>query len=221
VILVLLGLSLPVTNSRSGMLLFAVIAVVLLGALWRQVRGMRGRLLSLAGVILFTAVGVALTLGEVRANLERTEKQMAMAETLNFDGIRFTEGPRTCWAMLQDRPVWGWGYGSFKTMFLVYATDYFRGEDGRIEKRMEFAHNDWLQHLAEFGWAGAALLLAGIWLALRSDDRGRTSSQGGWIGLGALLMAVFAGWDFPLSNPAVLTNAGLLLAIWKQSKFTK
>ena len=70
--------------------------------------------------------------------------------------------------MAYDRIIFGWGAGSFRYIFPVYQSNYKeiwyskkhskRGWEGR--KIYNYAHNDWVQFLAEYGIVGCALIAA-------------------------------------------------------------
>ena len=74
---------------------------------------------------------------------------------------------------------------------------------------MEFAHNDWLQWLAEFGAVGIFLLALGLWPFAPALTRS------GMLGLGIALVLAVAWLEFPLSNPSVLATTVLLLLCGK------
>jgi O-antigen ligase len=67
---------------------------------------------------------------------------------------------RSSWAMFQARPWTGWGLGTWADVYPVFA----RFNDGNVYL---FAHNDYLQVLAETGMVGVCLVAAFwvIWLA--------------------------------------------------------
>jgi O-antigen ligase len=76
---------------------------------------------------------------------------------------------------------------------------------------VEFAHDDWLQLLAEAGVVGFCVLLipAGV-LVRRGWREGGVAGRWGLAGCGAI--ALFAWIDFPLNNPAVLMLGVVMLS---------
>ena len=213
-----LGLTFPLADTRSGILLLGLLGALLIAGVWRRMPPGRARQLVAAGAVVAAAGFVALSASELARNWERTDAQIRRAgSVVAVDGIRLVHGPAVCLEMLGDRPLWGWGYLSFDPLFPVYATGYFRDADGALLNDMEFAHNDWLQGLAEFGWVGFALALAGAGCLLaRRPGEGeprRGFREGAWIWAGIGAVALFAWWDFPFSNPAVLTNAVALAVL--------
>jgi len=121
-------------------------------------------------------------------------------------------------AMIQDEPLWGWGPGSFRYI----APDYLRknplftdpARPSVLRYNVNYAHNDWVQILAEWGLAGASLFAAILgWWVTQVWRLRRILPGESWILLGSVML-IFAGAmaDFPLYNPAVLIVIGVLLA---------
>lgn len=217
--LLFLGLSFPVVDSRSGILLFVAWLVLFAGTLYQRLRSSRARAWLMGASVAGIAALAWLSVADLRSNWLRTETQMDRAGSVVFDSIRAHHGPEVCLSMLADRPLLGWGYLSFDPLFTVYAGDFFRDDAGQLRTDMEFAHNDWLQHAAEFGILGSFLLLAGLIKNPHpkpNRDHGRDRHPHRdqipvrFIRYAILLLGVFALWDFPFSNPAVLANAVIL-----------
>lgn len=112
--------------------------------------------------------------------------------------------------IIRQRPVWGWGWGSFAHVFAAFAAPlgFFPSGYGR----MEFAHNDWLQGMADLGVAGFLIfclpMAIWIWRASRSPSPAR-----GPLLAAVGVVALMAWVDFPLSNPAVFAHTVVLLAV--------
>lgn len=111
--------------------------------------------------------------------------------------------------MIAERPLWGWGLGSFVHVFPFFAGDkFYPGEDWV----MQFAHNDWLQYLAELGVFGTFCLLATpFFLALHYRSTHCSARVWLWIALGCL--GIVALLDFPLANPSIQILAAITFAI--------
>jgi O-antigen ligase len=94
------------------------------------------------------------------------------------------------WRMAMDKPWTGWGAGSYRWVSPVYQVEEKALQDarGRLRVRALYAHNDWLQLLAEVGWCGLIPLFAVL----------------GWVGR----RAIAAGEG---GHPEALPLAGLLL----------
>lgn len=100
------------------------------------------------------------------ANLE-----IIMKDIKSYD--RYLSSKAT-WEMFQDRPIYGWGAGSFRYIFPIYQKEYeqlWHFYDHRKKpygrKIYNHAHNDLIQFLAEYGVLGCILLTC-IFLSLFS-----------------------------------------------------
>jgi len=118
--------------------------------------------------------------------------------------------------MLRDRWQLGWGAGSFRYGFPIYAQRYPEIYDSALGRRMywEHAHDDLLEFPIELGLAGlipvAAMLGYFAWqLVLQRFWRNGFSLCAV---LGCVLVLVHAGLDFVFQNPAVLFTWAVMLA---------
>ena len=207
----LTAVTLPLPGSRAGLLMGAANILVFLGLLsamaWRA-RG-RGRPVRLWGVTIgallaggILAFGAAAYAPRATADLSRTQQQLSATMDRATLDVRL-QVSRDTWRMACARPWFGWGPGSYEIVFPIFQGHYLRRPDGRAEARFEFAHNDWLQLLAETGLVGAGfLVIPAAMVALR---RWRRAGRAGRFGLfGCALVAAHAWIDFPFHNPAVL-----------------
>jgi O-antigen ligase/tetratricopeptide (TPR) repeat protein len=146
------------------------------------------------------------------------------------EGVPYTsvQHRRAIWlntlSMFRDAPLRGVGLGNHKVAYPAYASrtapDRIFGE----RSQLDFAHNDYLQMLAELGLVGAGLALwlgwvlvrtlRRLWLQEAAADR-RALVLGTGLGLAGLL--VDAAFSFPLQQalpPLVLmTYLGVLAAL--------
>lgn len=210
-----LGLGLVLTFSRGAWLAIAaaVIAAPLLvrTAGW----GRRLRLVARASVAVL-AVGSAVYVASPQAR-ER------------FDRLAQDQGERSrpvlwraAWKLFHANPVFGTGAGSFETGFELYRPAEF-------VDRPEWAHNDYLNTLSDYGLTGMGLLGVAVALALRSRwsaaGSGKSRGTPDWtesspfragLGLGLLAFALQLMVDFHLKLPALglafATIAGLALS---------
>lgn len=205
VAILFLGLSVVVVDSSSGMLLFGLLCAIFLFLLYRRLRSRRAHL-ALSIIALLSASGFAcLSYEYLFPSWEQPEKQIGQSGSLLFDSVRAFHTSEVCLKIISIRPIWGWGYLSYDPLFPAYATDHFRDAQGNLSVDMEFAHNDWLQALAEFGAVGAFLLLLGLYPFIIALPRS------GMLGIGLSLILLLACWEFPLSNASVLATSVLLL----------
>jgi O-antigen ligase len=104
--------------------------------------------------------------------------------------------------MAADFPLAGVGKGTYAYSYAMY-------EKVDDWKRLSYAHNDYLQIIAENGFVGgAALVLAGLWFFLALVGRWRRPGDGfaKAVGLGAILgvaaILLHGITDFNLQIPA-------------------
>jgi O-antigen ligase len=125
-------------------------------------------------------------------------------------------GWTAAWNMFAAHPLLGVGWNQFEAHFFRFLPPQALAERARVlrlETGFGEAHNEFLQYLAETGLAGAGLLLAGLWLALR---RRRASSPGKLLQASPLLaaMGLLACFQFPLHLAATAAQwlvVGVLL----------
>lgn len=214
--------TLPLPGSRAGLLLAATIVAAFAAHAALKLRAVPTRSGRTWGAILLLTLGLLIAafvtrfyLDRGRADLARTEHQLAQRAAGGMLDLRF-ELARDTWRMFRARPWFGWGVGCYEIVFPVFQGNYLRDANGRSTARVEFAHNDWLQILAELGGIGGALLLGSACVSLWRSWR--TASAAGRTALaGSGLLLLYAWIDFPFHNPAVLilwtalvTTAGML-----------
>jgi O-antigen ligase len=112
--------------------------------------------------------------------------------------------------MARDQLVTGWGAGSFRHYFPVYQRKYSEIYDVPWSKetklRWEYAHNDYVQLLAELGLIGAAIIAAMLACGVRHLVRHRVWQRPHlmFILLALVITAMHAWIDFQFQNPAIL-----------------
>ncbi|MEM9016754.1 MAG: O-antigen ligase family protein [Verrucomicrobiota bacterium] len=128
-----------------------------------------------------------------------------------------------CLTMLGESGIWGFGPGTFHLVFPFYTG----GLDEDFSGFWDHAHQDFLQTLIEWGWAGFAafliLVLGGFVRGFRAtrsamrSERLEFSQSCSLIALGGVFLHAFV--DFPLQIPAIQIPVLILLAIaWSGKK---
>ena len=213
------------TTSRLGMALGGVglgLGILVYGLLILRQGRTTGNflpcMLTVVIVVAFAAVGFSLVnWGSLSGAYQRLLKN-----DQNVSVIARIHARDATWQMFSDNPVTGYGAGAFRFYFPVYQKQYpdicqqqvWTGREIVIRPAFwEFAHNDYVQCLAELGLIGTAFVAAivGFWLV-------RFGRQKRWmhpIGFGAViamaLTAVQCWADFELHNPAILITLGAIL----------
>jgi len=200
------------SGSRGGMLAFAVQMAVLVALFAGRDKDRdkdKGRKAAIAlGIFLAITVGLLAWLGggELTKRMAsihsetRSELSGGLRLAIDRDGLR----------MLREKPLLGWGLGTFPEVypqFRSFYTNFFINE----------AHNDYIQLLVEMGILGLAAMLwflaATFWQALKKVDRW-ADNVNGTVTLAALLgvigILVHSFVDFNLEIPA---NAALFYVL--------
>lgn len=175
---VLMASTIFLSGSRGGMIAF-VLEIVLFAALTlAQRRNPRVALGLVAVCLLVLAFLVFLGKGQVLGRLGDLGP-----------GIRL-DITKDCLRMFSHRPVWGWGLGTFPTVYPGYRSFY-------TNVFVNEAHNDYAQLLVETGLLGFALML---WFLIRLYGHGLPTSRR-WE----------SQWDAAVSLAALLGCTGILL----------
>jgi O-antigen ligase len=195
-LLALMGLAVIFSMSRMGIVaMFCSVGVMIVGA---NATRAEKRGLKVGVLFLIVVLGLALYTG-IDPVLVRYE---------NLSHERSLENDRVslwieAWGMVQKNIVFGTGLGTFQWTFPAYET-----ADPDIKAK--YAHNDYLQAMAEVGIVGLVLILCGLILILRTAIKNVRFSDdplvsGAGLGvLGALTAIVLQeGTDFGMYIPAV------------------
>ena len=201
----LMGTSLVLTRSRSGMASFAIAVAVFALLAMREFKGRRSRVMVAVymSLILLGAVawaGTDDTVGRfLQARNDSSGRIGAWRDTLRIIG---------------DFPAFGTGMGTYGQAMLIYQTE------GRPVMFYQ-AHNDYLQVLAEGGAivvlpvaVTVVLILAGFWRRLKP---GADDVLTRWIRIGAVSglagIAAQSAIEFSLRMPGNMALFVVLLAI--------
>jgi O-antigen ligase len=169
------------SGSRAGSIL-CVCELVLL-PLIAYARGL------LTGRSLVQVSSIALAAGAVLVAVMGWETTWKRLQEPNPYAIR-SDLLRSSLAMIQDRPLTGFGMGAWPSAYPAYA----RYDDGSFVNQ---AHNDWAQWAVEGGMPFLALMLAVVALLVRPAVRSL------W-GLGLMAVFVHAWADYPFEQRPAL-----------------
>lgn len=211
------GMIVLLSNSRAAtiFLMIFMLAGLIGGGIWLA----RGDSASTnRAVIGLLAVVFLLFLGGGVMALNYDEKIYAGLERLTTtDRVLSVDSRRIAanatWEMAQDRLLTGWGAGSFRYYFPVYERNYSIWY--QTNNRWEYAHNDYLQILAELGLIGLLTVAAGTacWLFKLVRHGAHTRPHSLVLVAGLLLLMVHAWVDLPLYCPAILLTWCVLWVI--------
>ena len=206
--LLLMAMTPTIGGSRSGTLL----VMILLGgcvvhAFIRIVRQRRSlgesAMLPLSGVALcvLLAAGAAVYLG--RATLRERWRDTQGQWQAGMTGERLRLYADT-WHLAAARPFSGWGLGCFDKALLLVRP---RPLEARRQYEHSYvdAHSDWLQSLAEVGFAGTILIgLCGLLPLQDLRTTRHLGSLSAYLLAGCGLILFYAVVEFPFGNPAVV-----------------
>jgi O-antigen ligase len=137
----------------------------------------------------------------INSRIKMAKEQVSMAWAQGGLGARGMVYSDT-WRMARARPLFGWGMGSFPSVFALYNTQVSKGD--RIPVVYHDAHSDWLQSVAEIGFAGTALIGASVMLPALAARRIKVTPIPYFLLAGCILVAAYALVEFPFGNVAVV-----------------
>lgn len=208
----LLAISAPLSGSRSAILMALLLLFCAFGqwtlAVFKQ---RKGRLLWSLWPVLVAAAALLLV-GVVSFDLGKRVIEGRWGDTRQqIDTMRRTEsvGGRMVlyhdtWRMARQRWLFGWGMGSYPTVFYLYNSQQISPID-HLPNYYHDAHSDWLQSVAEVGAVGTLLLgLSGLlpfWRRRHTLGRSPIST---WLLGGCATLLLYAWVEFPFGNTAVV-----------------
>lgn len=215
---VLLGISVLLTTSRGSIiLLMAFTLIAFIGFIVRcTLHRSEGRspwvVTALCAIFaLFIGLGSYFLTQHNAFDGSLSRMQGLLGKGKIDDSLQFRVVARNAtWDMARDNLVTGWGAGSFRHYFPVYQRHYpeiYRASwNPKFIMRWEYAHNDYVQLLAELGLIGAGLILAMLACGVRHLLRHRIYQRPHlmFIVLALLITTVHAWIDFQFHNPAIL-----------------
>ena len=194
----IMAISVPLTSSRGGMISYFAMLLVSGWAYFDRGEKTTSKtwlpVFGAVAAVAVIAVGVVFFLGGADSLLRGVGFQNT-SDDISSGRLHFWS---IAWKIFTANPVFGAGLDAFGAAFTQFDT---RSGAYRVEQ----AHNDYLQMLADGGIVGFALLIAFIFLLIRksltrvrecSNDFVRTTVIGGLAGCIGILVHSF--FDFPL-----------------------
>ena len=214
-LILLLCSSLWLALSRGGIILgFTLGICFLLLALVVHLRNFkRGQSWNISVIFLSIAIVAGILFFQLSDTKEIRQRIKHSVETIsNFNSYDRVSSTKATLEMAGDRLVYGWGAGSFRYVFPIYQRDYdilwyyyYRNDKGWIGRKIyDYAHNDWVQFLADYGIVGCVFLLF-MFGALFIDNLNiflYRKSSGLFIFFGVTLIMIHNFADFIFSCPA-------------------
>lgn len=223
--------------SMAGVAFFIVILLAyLLRQVFRRSGGMPRPVTAAAALLAAGFMTVALT----QLETERVVKRFGQLRLFNEENPSFSVSSRQLATratldLAAASPVFGHGAGSYRYLFPEYQKHYpdiwmskrwDRRKKEFVPHRIlfwEYAHNDYAQLRAEFGWTGVVFAGITVLLILGAAWRRHLSSQTGLLVMlgGVALVAATAAVDFPMHNPAILvTTAGVIVLVLRWAELS-
>ena len=195
---VFMASTIVLSGSRGGILALVTQTAVAIGFLTFKRKSPKVALV-LGGVLAVAAVWTFWVGGSGLA--DRLATFHTEAHTELSSGLRLTV-TRDCWRMFRERPVLGWGLGTFPTAYPPFQSFFSNGF-------VNEAHNDYAQLLVEMGGLGFLVLLWFLFLLFRAGWQKLRSGKLGMNGgvalagiLGCIGILVHSFFDFNLQVPS-------------------
>jgi len=213
----LIGLTVPLSGSRSCTLIYALAYLVYTGQLVSDILPRAiGKTKKIIYSILCGLMLLSLLLFCSFLASEETHKEMLSVTVRQFGSLK--EGQletrfyiaRDTFKMFLDKPIWGWGLGTYR--FVINDSDRYLGNEH--EYAFIHAHNDWLQYMSEVGIVGfllIAILASTPYLLYKK--RGMKNPITSWLWGTVFTIHAYALLEFPCRTPAVSTLAIVMVAL--------
>jgi len=207
---VLIGSSIPLSGSRACSLMLGILtAVCAAQGLPRAHRALRrsgasslGALAALALAAVFMIASVWMVAGDsIQARAAKTKVQVAVIWAQGGLGSRSILYQDT-WRMARDRVLFGWGMGSYPTVFNLYNSQTSKVD--RLPIIYHDAHSDWIQSVAEIGLVGTLLVGVAALMPVLAIRSAKIRPIPFFLFSGCVLIAAYAWIEFPFGNVAVV-----------------
>ena len=204
-------------GSRSCSILMSLVILVFV---WRYIQRVDNNLkvnkymLGLIGLVLLSSLTYVAFVSHPELSFEYVNSTRIYIEGyLSGDfGTRFYLS-RDTWFMFIEKPVFGWGLGSYQFVFNYYNDGVFRGPGHLDDHHYVYAHNDILQNFAELGAVGTLFILVIMVYPIfgcRKSALWKPSSI--WMLSVLIILLLYCLVEFPLRTPAVSLLFTILIA---------
>ena len=215
----LMALSVPLSGSRACSLLVIILVLgavrygfpLVVGGL--HASGLKPQY-ALAVISILALIVLSWTwsvVGETVASRAEVTRNQILHFRARGDGISRRILYRDTWRMALDKPLFGWGMGTYPNVFPLYNTEQRPNE--RLPVVYHDAHSDWLQGLAEIGFVGLGLVVSAAVLPLRTLRKTNVTPIPHFLIFGCLLVLLYTLVEFPFGNVAVELSWTFCLAV--------
>jgi len=189
------------SSSRVGGVTDLVLMIVTTSIIWTAMKDRKAKMMLVSGGAVVLIVGLMLGWGYLAPRLSEDDLTSSM---MGRKAI-YEAGEK----MFDDYPMYGTGPGTLMTLY-----QFYRPDAGEWVAQM---HNDWLETLVTFGWAGTTLVCLSFlivitrWLVPGGVGGGRRLPYLIWCAMaGCFFQAV---WDFPFQVYSVIFAFILLCSV--------
>jgi O-antigen ligase len=205
----LILISIPLAQARGASLAAIPLALTFLYTILKPLLQKRHKIMALSAFLLCAGITFGsfykIVAPQFERAVSRSEKQLQDYKLKELGSVKRIALYRDTWTMIQQKPIWGWGIGSFIHIHPIYADQVFYKEGAAYPVAYEFCHSEYLESVAEMGLAGSALLLLPfgfLFLGLTKKANWKNPFGFGLVLASALVLAT-AAIDFTLSSPAI------------------
>lgn len=210
--------SIPLSGGRASLLGAGLLVLLLGGKLVSRASSTR----HLKYILFVGAGGSAMILASMfwlardrpQFWADKTTRQWNEAKAGGLGDARLVVYRQT-WQLFLARPVYGWGWQSFRYAYRQIQTNDFKMQTEQHEASVFLdAHNDWLQKLAELGLVGLAISFWAVWAIARMAPRHLwTVTPSFELLAGLTALCLIAIIDFPFACPVIVLTSWTLLAV--------
>ena len=200
--ILLMTTALILTHSRGGFFSTLAGGLVLLYLLNKRQRSHSAKSKAvLGGAVLIAVIAFVLT----------SEVLIQRIDHLTIDGNARIKVYGLTAEAIEDKPLLGFGYGTFSDSFRLY-------RDDTLEAHFDKTHNTYLENIFELGWPVAGILfLCVAWMTLLCCSGARNRGRD-WVypatGVAAtVLVAIHSFFDFSLQMPGIAINYACILGV--------